>query len=266
MALAGGGPKPAAVAAAAARAVPPHEWMRCRDHRRRRDLHHQKVVRIASPAFPHSGDVDDFLRGGARMLQLMVASLSRSTTGTATCHRLAETWGEQTDVHESADWYNAKLLAVMGSNLNMTAPRLPFAAKRGTTVEDVGVCADFSQVASMPTSGSPSMRAGWRLVDGRQSRLTEGISPRASGAYLSTTPSATPTRRCWSNCMRRTALPGRAAVACESPHALHGDREREWKFLMWTSPMETEDAHGHRRLRWGKEKASGTCCSRRYRP
>jgi nitrate reductase alpha subunit len=31
-----------------------------------------------------------------------------------------ETWGEQTDVHESADWYNAKMLAVMGSNINMT--------------------------------------------------------------------------------------------------------------------------------------------------
>ena len=31
-----------------------------------------------------------------------------------------EIWGEQTDVHESADWYHAKLLAVMGANLNMT--------------------------------------------------------------------------------------------------------------------------------------------------
>jgi len=31
-----------------------------------------------------------------------------------------EVWGEQTDVAESADWYNAKLLAVMGANLNMT--------------------------------------------------------------------------------------------------------------------------------------------------
>jgi len=31
-----------------------------------------------------------------------------------------EIWGEQTDVHESADWYNARFIAVMGSNLNMT--------------------------------------------------------------------------------------------------------------------------------------------------
>lgn len=31
-----------------------------------------------------------------------------------------EIWGEQTDVCESADWYNSKMIAVMGANLNMT--------------------------------------------------------------------------------------------------------------------------------------------------
>lgn len=31
-----------------------------------------------------------------------------------------EIWGEQTDVCESADWYNAKMVALMGANLNMT--------------------------------------------------------------------------------------------------------------------------------------------------
>jgi len=31
-----------------------------------------------------------------------------------------EVWGEQTDVHESADWYNSRFIAVMGANLNMT--------------------------------------------------------------------------------------------------------------------------------------------------
>ena len=31
-----------------------------------------------------------------------------------------EVWGEQTDVSESADWYNSKYIAVMGSNVNMT--------------------------------------------------------------------------------------------------------------------------------------------------
>ena len=31
-----------------------------------------------------------------------------------------EVWGEQTDVSESADWYNSKYIAVVGSNVNMT--------------------------------------------------------------------------------------------------------------------------------------------------
>ncbi len=60
-----------------------------------------------------------------------------------------ETWGEQTDVHESADWYNAKLLAVMGSNLNMTrTPDCHFAAEARHNGTKMWVFApDFSQVA-----------------------------------------------------------------------------------------------------------------------
>ena len=60
-----------------------------------------------------------------------------------------EAWGEQTDVHESADWYNAKLLAVMGSNLNMTrTPDCHFAAESRHNGTKMWVFApDFNQVA-----------------------------------------------------------------------------------------------------------------------
>ncbi len=60
-----------------------------------------------------------------------------------------EAWGEQTDVHESADWYNAKLLAVMGSNLNMTrTPDCHFAAEARHNGTKMWVFApDFNQVA-----------------------------------------------------------------------------------------------------------------------
>ena len=60
-----------------------------------------------------------------------------------------ETWGEQTDVQESADWYNAKLLAVMGSNLNMTrTPDCHFAAEARHNGTKMWVFSpDFSQVA-----------------------------------------------------------------------------------------------------------------------
>ncbi len=60
-----------------------------------------------------------------------------------------EVWGEQTDVHESADWYNAKMLAVMGANLNMTrTPDCHFAAEARHNGTKMWVFApDFNQVA-----------------------------------------------------------------------------------------------------------------------
>ncbi len=60
-----------------------------------------------------------------------------------------ECWGEQTDVHESADWYNAKLLAVMGANLNMTrTPDCHFAAEARHNGTKMWVFSpDFNQVA-----------------------------------------------------------------------------------------------------------------------
>ncbi|MCH7523885.1 MAG: nitrate reductase subunit alpha, partial [Bacteroidetes bacterium] len=60
-----------------------------------------------------------------------------------------EIWGEQTDVCESADWYNAKMVAVMGANLNMT--RTPdchfFAESRHNGTKAVVFSPDFNQVA-----------------------------------------------------------------------------------------------------------------------
>ncbi|HJN78263.1 MAG TPA: nitrate reductase subunit alpha [Myxococcota bacterium] len=59
-----------------------------------------------------------------------------------------EIWGEQTDVCESADWYNAKMIADMGACLNMT--RTPdchfFAESRHNGTKAVVFAPDFSQV------------------------------------------------------------------------------------------------------------------------
>ncbi len=60
-----------------------------------------------------------------------------------------EIWGEQTDVCESADWYNSKMIAVMGANLNMT--RTPdchfFAESRHNGTKAIVFAPDFNQVA-----------------------------------------------------------------------------------------------------------------------
>ncbi len=87
---------------------------------------------------------------GARMLQLMGGvSLSFYDWYCDLPPASPETWGEQTDVQESADWYNAKMLAVMGSNLNMTrTPDCHFAAEaRHNGTKMYVFSPDFSQVS-----------------------------------------------------------------------------------------------------------------------
>ncbi len=87
---------------------------------------------------------------GTRMLQLMGAvSLSFYDWYSDLPPASPETWGEQTDVQESADWFNAKLLAVVGSNLNMTrTPDCHFAAEARYNGTKMWVFApDFNQVA-----------------------------------------------------------------------------------------------------------------------
>jgi len=87
---------------------------------------------------------------GARMLQLMGGlSLSFYDWYCDLPNASPETWGEQTDVQESADWYNAKMLAVMGSNLNMTrTPDCHFAAEARHNGSKMYVFSpDFSQVS-----------------------------------------------------------------------------------------------------------------------
>ncbi|TYO96688.1 nitrate oxidoreductase alpha subunit [Geothermobacter ehrlichii] len=59
--------------------------------------------------------------GGARFMQLMGGvNLSFYDWYCDLPNASPEIWGEQTDVAESADWYNSKYIAVMGSNLDMT--------------------------------------------------------------------------------------------------------------------------------------------------
>ncbi|MBI3110017.1 MAG: nitrate reductase subunit alpha [Ignavibacteriales bacterium] len=87
---------------------------------------------------------------GARLMQLLGGvSLSFYDWYCDLPSASPETWGEQTDVQESADWYNAKLLAVMGSNLNMTrTPDVHFAAEARHNGTKMYVFApDFNQVA-----------------------------------------------------------------------------------------------------------------------
>ncbi len=62
-----------------------------------------------------------------------------------------QTWGEQTDVPESADWYNSTFLIAWGSNVPQT--RTPdahfFTEVRYKGAKTVAVCPDYSEVAKL---------------------------------------------------------------------------------------------------------------------
>jgi nitrate reductase alpha subunit len=87
---------------------------------------------------------------GARFLQLFGGvNLSFYDWYCDLPNAFPEIWGEQTDVAESADWYNSKFIAVMGSNLSMT--RTPdvhyFSEARYNGTKTVVFSPDFSMVS-----------------------------------------------------------------------------------------------------------------------
>jgi len=88
--------------------------------------------------------------GGSRFLQLFGgANMSFYDWYADLPNAFPEIWGDQTDVCESADWYNAKYIISMGSNLNMTrTPDVHFIAEARTAgAKFVVMAPDFSQVA-----------------------------------------------------------------------------------------------------------------------
>lgn len=87
---------------------------------------------------------------GSRFLQLMGGvNLSFYDWYCDLPNSFPEIWGEQTDVAESADWYNSKFIACMGANLGMT--RTPdvhfFAESRHNGTKTVVFSPDFNMVA-----------------------------------------------------------------------------------------------------------------------
>ena len=88
--------------------------------------------------------------GGSRFLQLFGGvNMSFYDWYADLPNAFPETWGDQTDVCESADWFNAKYIISMGSNLNMTrTPDVHFISEaRHEGAKFVVIAPDFSQVA-----------------------------------------------------------------------------------------------------------------------
>ncbi|MCC6223164.1 MAG: nitrate reductase subunit alpha [Thermoleophilia bacterium] len=88
--------------------------------------------------------------GGSRFLQLFGGvNMSFYDWYADLPNAFPEIWGDQTDVCESADWFNSKFIVSMGSNLNMTrTPDVHFISEaRHEGAKFVVIAPDFSQVA-----------------------------------------------------------------------------------------------------------------------
>lgn len=88
--------------------------------------------------------------GGSRFLQLFGGvNMSFYDWYADLPNAFPEIWGDQTDVCESADWYNSQYIIAMGSNPNMTrTPDVHFISEaRHNGAKFVVISPDFSQVA-----------------------------------------------------------------------------------------------------------------------
>ncbi len=170
-----------------------------------------------------------------------------------------ETWGEQTDVHESADWYNAKLLAVAGSNLGMTrTPDCHFAAEARHNGSKMWVFTpDFSQVAKFADEwvavNAGQDGAWWMAVN--HVLLKEFHHERRVPYFLDYCKRYTDAPFLVELCQDGAAYrPGqllRAGRLAKYRDAEHG----EWKFLMWDATTEQPlMPMGSSGFRWGAEK------------
>lgn len=200
---------------------------------------------------------------GARLMQLLGGvSLSFYDWYCDLPNASPEVWGEQTDVQESADWYNAKLLAVMGSNLNMTrTPDCHFAAEARHNGSKMWVFApDFNQVAKYADEWA-AINAGqdgawWMAVN--HVLLTEFHHKRSTPYFLdyakkySDSPylvELEPANGSGENFKAGRLV--RANRLKPYEHAEHGD----WKFLMWDEVSDQPRMPmGSSGFRWGREK------------
>jgi nitrate reductase alpha subunit len=197
---------------------------------------------------------------GSRMLQLMGGmNLSFYDWYCDLPNASPEIWGEQTDVNESADWYNAKLLAVMGSNLNMTrTPDCHFASEaRHNGTKMYVFSPDFSMVAKYADEWI-ALNAGqdgawWMAVN--HVILKEFHHEKKVPYFMEYTKQYTDSPFLV-EIKEEDGFFEAGQLLRADRLAPYGDQENgNWKFLMWDEkekkPKMPMGSVGHR---WGKEK------------
>ncbi len=198
--------------------------------------------------------------GGARLMQLLGGTcLSFYDWYCDLPPASPETWGEQTDVNESADWFNAKMLAVMGSNLNMTrTPDCHFAAEARHNGSKMWVFTpDFAQVSKYADEwigiNAGQDGAWWMAVN--HVLLTEFHHQKKTPYFIDYT-------KKYTDCPYLIEIepdgdsfkPGQ--LLRSGRLAKYSTIENpDWKFLMWDSASDSPKMPmGSSGFRWGAEK------------
>ena len=170
-----------------------------------------------------------------------------------------ETWGEQTDVHESADWYNAKLLAVMGSNLNMTrTPDCHFAAESRHNGTKMWVFSpDFSQVSKYADEwvaiNAGQDGAWWMAVN--HVLLKEAHHQKQTPYFLDYAKRYTDSPYLVELHEKGGVFQPGQLLRANRLGAYSGVENGDWKFLMWDAKdSRPKLPMGSSGFRWGKEK------------
>lgn len=171
-----------------------------------------------------------------------------------------ETWGEQTDVAESADWYHAKMLVSMGANIGMTrTPDCHFLAEgrhNGTKLwvfsPDFNMVAKYADEWVAVNSGQDG--AWWMAVN--HVLLTEFHHQQKTDYFLKYAKKYTdsPYLVEVTTDANGNVKPGQLLRAGRLDKYA-SEENGEWKFLMWD-----EETHapkmpmGSSGFRWGKEQ------------
>ena len=197
---------------------------------------------------------------GARMLQLMGGVFLSFYDWYADLPSASpEAWGEQTDVHESADWYNAKLLAVMGSNLNMTrTPDCHFAAEARHNGSKMWVFSpDFSQVSKYADEwvaiNAGQDGAWWMAVN--HVLLKEFHHEKKIPYFLNYAKQYTDSPYLVELTEHDGKWQAGKLLRANRLEGYQGAENGEWKFLMWdAAENRPKMPMGSVGFRWGKEK------------
>ncbi len=171
------------------------------------------------------------------------------------------TWGEQTDVPESADWYNAGYLMLWGSNVPQTrTPDAHFYTEvryKGTksVVDLARLCArrPSSPISGCTPSRAPTRRWRWRMG---HVILREFHLDRQRRLFRRTTRAASPTCRCWSAWCARAAptCPSDCCAPRISTDNLGEANNAAWKTMAFDAGRSIRVVpHGSIGFRWGEQ-------------